>query len=357
MHRNSWIICASLVFIAAAGPAGAATVPPPAGGSWLTALATDGSGTLYACDGNTVWRLQGGAFAGVYSGVRSTAGASVDPSGFAVSAGGGQAYVATGYTSRLVEVNLSAPASARELSGARDVGGSSFMYGNYGVAIDPIYGKIFVTDSTNQDLYLLNPSGSGSLTLLKSFSGSFGGGLAFSPTGELYIPVPTAYGVPGTADNFPVDLYRFSRGWLDDVAAGRTPATDAVRYAQDLSVSGTNFVAVDGAGTAYLQAADAIYSIRQDGSLGTFLGDPSKNVFLMGDTGYRGLAYDPVSDQLYYGYRDASGQSLELGAHAAPEPATLALVGLGLAGFWARRRKGKGSTIRRCHSERSEACP
>lgn len=342
MRRDSWTIIVSLVLVAvaglSAGRADAVSVPPPVSGSWLTALSTDGSGTLFACDGNTVWRLQGGSFTSVYSGVRSTADVSVDPSGFAVNTAGTQAYVATGFTGRLVEVNLSAPSSARELSGARDAGGTSFAYGNYGVAIDPIYGKVFITDSTNQDLYLMDPSGSGSLRLLKSFSGSFGGGLAFSPTGELYVPVPTAYSVAGTADNFPIDLYRFPQSWLDDVAAGRTPTTDAVRYAQNLAVSGTSFVAVDGSGVAYLQAVDAIYSVSATGDLSTFLGDPSKNVFTMGDTGYRGLVFDPTSNQLYYGYREVTGQPLELGAHAAPEPATLGLLALGLATLLSRRR-------------------
>ena len=344
MHRDSWTIIVSLVLVAvaglSAGRADAVSVPPPVSGSWLTALSTDGSGTLFACDGNTVWRLQGGSFTSVYSGVRVTADVSVDPSGFAVNAAGTQAYVATGFTGRLVEVNLLIP-SASELSGARNAGGTSFAYGNYGVAIDPIYGKVFITDSTNQDLYLMDPSGSGSLTLLKNFSGSFGGGLAFSPTGELYVPVPTAYSVAGTADNFPIDLYRFPRSWLDDVAAGLTPttATDAVRYAQNLAVSGTSFVAIDGSGVAYLQAVDAIYSVSAAGDLSTFLGDPSKNVFTMGDTGYRGLAFDPTSNQLYYGYREATGQPLELGAQAAPEPATVLLLGMGAAIVALRRKR------------------
>jgi hypothetical protein len=345
MHRASWTIIVSLVLVAvaglSAGRADAVSVPPPVSGSWLTALSTDGSGTLFACDGNTVWRLQGGSFTSVYSGVRATADVSVDPSGFAVNATGTQAYVATGFTGRLVEVNLSTPSLARELSGARDAGGTSFAYGNYGVAIDPIYGKVFITDSTNQDLYLMDPSGSGSLRLLKSFSGSFGGGLAFSPTGELYVPVPTAYSVAGTADNFPIDLYRFPKIWLDDVAAGLTPttATDAVRYAQNLAVSGTSFVAIDGSGVAYLQAVDAIYRVSATGDLSTFLGDPSKNVFTMGDTGYRGLAFDLTSNQLYYGYREATGQPLELGAQAVPEPATVLLLGMGAAIVALRRKR------------------
>lgn len=340
LGKTALRVVAGLVVTVAlgAGRADAVSIPPPVSGSWLTALSTDGSGTLFACDGNTVWRLQGGSFTSVYSGVRSTADVSVDPSGFAVNAAGTQAYVATGFTGRLVEVNLSTP-SARELSGAHDAGGTSFAYGNYGVAVDPIYGKVFITDSTNQDLYLMDPSGSGSLSLLKSFSGSFGGGLAFSATGELYVPVPTAYSVAGTADNFPIDLYRFPRSWLDDVAAGHTPTTDAVRYAQNLAVSGTSFVAIDGSGVAYLQAADAIYSVSATGDLSTFLGDPSKNVFIMGDTGYRGLVFDPTSNQLYYGYREATGQPLELGAQAVPEPATILLLGMGAAIVALRRKR------------------
>ena len=98
------------------------TVPGPAmkTNSWSTLVATDASGGVYACDGDTIWRLDaaGGAFSAVFAGVGSAADADVDPSGFAVNAAGTTAYVATGVSGRIVAVDL-AGGSARELSGAR----------------------------------------------------------------------------------------------------------------------------------------------------------------------------------------------------------------------------------------------
>jgi hypothetical protein len=315
------------------------SVPPPRGNYQMTTLATDSSGRVYACDGDTVFRLDGSTFTSLATGlVSSVGGAWVDPSAFVVNAAGTKAYMATGSTGRLVEVNLTT-ASARELTGAT----RSWTYGNYGLAIDPIYGNIFLTDSYNQDIYRVDPSGAGSLDLVKHFTGSFGGGLAFSPTGELYVPVPTGYAAWPTNDNFPVDLYRFPRSWLDDIAAGKSPSADAVRYATGLQVSGTGFVAADATGTAYLEGADAIYCVSSTGALSTFLGDPTKNVFdpTMTGAGFLGLAFDSVTNQLYYAYRETAGEDLLLGQHMAPEPGTLALVGLGLAMALARRREAR----------------
>jgi DNA-binding beta-propeller fold protein YncE len=312
-------------------------VPPPRGDYQLSTLAADAGGTLYACDGDTVFRLQGSAFTPVVTGLVSTVGGAwVDPSSFVVNGAGTRAYMATGSTGRLVEVDLAA-GSARELTGAT----RSWVYGNYGLAIDPIYGNIFLTDSYNQDVYRVDPSGAGSLSLVKHFTSPFGGALAFSPTGELYVPVPTAYAAWPTDDNFPMDMYRFSRAWLDDIAAGRTPSTDAVLYAHGLSVSGTGFMAADALGAVYLEAADAIYRVAPDGTLTTFLGDPTKNVFdsTMTGAGFMGLAFDPASDQMYYAYRDTAGQTLTLGEHAAPEPATALMLGLGGVILAIRRRR------------------
>jgi DNA-binding beta-propeller fold protein YncE len=327
----------ALALVASPSPAAGATLPAPLGDYQFTVLATDSSGGLYACDGNTVYRRSGSTFTTLATGIASVADVIVDPSGFAVNAAGTKAYVATGNSGRLVEVDLVAH-SARELSGAR----GSWAYGNYGLAVDPIYGNIFVTDSLNQDLYRLDPAGSGSLSFVKHFTGgACGGGLAFSPTGELYVPVATGFGAWPTSDVFPLDMYRFSRSWLDALAAGQTILPDPTRYATGLAVSGTGFAAADADGVVYVEAADAIYRVGADGTISTFLGDPSKNVFdySMTSAGFMGLTYDLATDQVFYGYRDTKSDPLGLGAAPAPEPATLALLGLGAAALAARRRK------------------
>jgi DNA-binding beta-propeller fold protein YncE len=101
------------------------------------------------------------------------------------------AYITTGYSGRVVEVDLQTH-TARELSGVRSYPGYSGY--NYGVAVDPIHGKVFMSDSFTQNVYLVNPSGSGVLTLLKDFGSlaSYGGGITFAPDGRLIVPVPTS---------------------------------------------------------------------------------------------------------------------------------------------------------------------
>ncbi len=199
------------------------TLPAPLGDYQTTLLATDSSGRVYACDGDSVYRLSGSAFSTVATGIGSAVGyASVNPSGFVVNASGTQAYVATGSSGLMVGVNLTTP-SATELTGATPASG--WTYGNYGLALDPISGSIFLTDSYNQDIYLVNPAGSGSLTLVKHFTAAFGGGLAFSPTGQLYVPIPTGYSNWPTSDVFPINMYVFSRSWLER-RGGRSDARD-----------------------------------------------------------------------------------------------------------------------------------
>ncbi len=124
--------------------------------------------------------------------------------------------------------------------------------------------------------------------------------------------------------------------------AGQTPATDAVLYATGLPISGTGCVATGSDGATYVEAANAIYRIGADGTISTLLGDPSQNVFddSMIGAGFMGLAFDPTTDELYYGYRDSDTDPLMLGEIMVPEPATLALVGLGAAVLF-RRKKGR----------------
>jgi DNA-binding beta-propeller fold protein YncE len=338
---RTWIVglVAGLACVAAAAARGqqvpgSISVPPPPGIYQYTALATDAQGALYACDGDAVWRLQGSTFTQAYSGIAAVADAWVDPSGFAVNAAGTLAYVATGYSGRIVEIDL-ADHTARELDGAR----GAWVYGNYGVAVDPVAGTVFLTDSLNQDLYRVNPAGSGSLSLLKHFNGEYGGGIAFTPTGELIVPVAVGRAAYPTDDNFPIDLYRFPRSYLDAVAGGQTPAGDPVPYAQGLQVSGTGFVAADEWGAVYIEGLDAIYKVDAQGNLTTFYGDPSLNVFdkNMAGIGLMGLAYDAVGERLLFAYRATDSEDWKL-YEATPEPMTLGLVAAGLAGLWVRRR-------------------
>jgi hypothetical protein len=328
------LVCAAAASAGMQQVPGSISVPPPPGPYQYTALATDGQGVLYACDGDAVWRFQGSTFSQIYSGISAVADVWVDPSGFAVNAAGTLAYVATGYSGRIVEIDLAGHA-ARELDGAR----GSWVYGNYGVAVDPVAGTVFLTDSLNQDLYRVDPAGSGSLSLVKHFDGAFGGGIAFTPTGELIAPVATGYAAYPTDDNFPIDLYRFSRSYLDAVAAGQAPAGDAVRYAQGLQVSGTGFVAADDDGAAYIEGLDAVYKVDSQGNLSTLCGNPALNVFDkdMAGIGLMGLAYDAVGDRLLLAYRATGTEDWKL-FDAVPEPMTLGLVAAGLAGLWVRRR-------------------
>jgi hypothetical protein len=310
-------------------------VPAPPSLWQYTPLAVDGAGKVYAFADDTLYSLSGGAFLPVVSDIRQLAWGGddivIDPSGFAVNAAGTLAYVATGYSGHLLEIDLTAK-TARELTGAA-------LTSNYGVAVDPIYGKVFLTDSYTQDLYLVDTAGSGSLALMKQFAGAkFGSGIAFSPAGELVVPVATAVAKWPTDDHYPVDLYRFSKAWLDEAAAGKTPTTEPVLFGTGLQVSGTGFVAVDSAGEAYLQAADAIYSVDALGGLGVVCGDPSINVFDwdMAGRGFMGLAYAPAENQLLFAYRGSTGEDWQL--YGTPEPATLALVAMGVVAIAARRR-------------------
>jgi DNA-binding beta-propeller fold protein YncE len=345
MWRHAVLGLSILTFIAVPASAGI-DVPEPVNGVYSsTLLATDSGGRVFCFDGDTVYGLSGGAFSPIVSGIGATAGAWVDPSGFAVNAAATMAYVATGFSGRIVEVDLVAQTS-RELSGAR-IGG----FGNYGVAVDPIYGKVFVTDSTAQNLYTVDPSGSGLLAQLKDFSalgGVFGGGITFAPGGRLIVPVATAFSQGTTDDNFPLDLYSFSRSFLDSVAAGQIPAEDPQRDASGVIVSGSGGAAADSYGDTFILAADAIYKVDSQGTRSVFVGDPSVNVFDFSSAGvgYMGLAYDAVHNEVLFAHRDTLSPPWQLEALPAPEPATLALVAagaaVGLAPSFSRGRHGRG---------------
>jgi prepilin-type N-terminal cleavage/methylation domain-containing protein/prepilin-type processing-associated H-X9-DG protein len=302
-------LCA-LALALAAHPARAAvsqdlgvTVPDPSPWARATLLATDAAGNVYACDGEKVYRLVGSTFQAVYSGVDVVADTFVDPSGFAVTPDGSRAYVATGLAGRLVEVNLAA-GTARELSGARLRQGFS---GNYGVAIDPLYATPLVTDAWGQNLYAVGTAGSGTLTLVDTFSGTgkAGGGMAFAPDGTLIVPVPTSKSAFPTADAFAVTLYRHTPDWLAGLAAGSPAVNTAQAYAADLTVSGTLAVAADDRGHAYMVAEDGIYHASPAGAVNVLDGDTSRNIWssLFEGDQFMAAAYDPAAHRLLYSRR------------------------------------------------------
>jgi DNA-binding beta-propeller fold protein YncE len=344
MRATQWMAMALGVWLAASAGATAeaqslgGSLPSPAVGSYSTVLAADSLGGIYACDGNSLYKYSGSAFAPLYTGIVAAGGAAFDPSALAVSADGSAAYVASGFTGKVVKIDLAgATPLATGLSNAGLTSGS-----NFGLAVDPIYGQLFITDSWTQSLYLLDPTGAASPKLLDSFGGTgwAGGGIAFTPTGELFVPVPTSYSAWPTDDEFTVDLYRFSRSWLDDVAGGTATAGAGQLYATGIVVSGSGSVAADAKWYIYLTGADATYGINTAGSLMIVAGDPSLNAWDMWGCGFMGLAYDAKEDRLVTGYAASSGDAFGLTAEdPAPEPATLGLVALGLVALAARRRK------------------
>lgn len=314
-------------------------LPPPALGSYFTDVSADGVGGIWACDGDALYKAESGTFGEVYSGIAAAGGGlAFDPAGLALTSDGTRAYVASGFSNQLVEIDMSGPTpSARHLPDA-SIPGSS----NFGVAVDPVYGQVFLTDGTTHELYLVDAAGTGSLTLLEDFGGTaaVGGGLAFSPSGELYVPVATTMSNWPDDDEFTVDLYRFSRTWLDDLAAGTVNTGAGQLLVSDFVTSGSSDVAVDSAGITYLVGSDAIYAIDEAGNRMIAAGDPSLNAWDMWGYGFMGLAYDAAEDRVITGYAASSGQQYEAtGVTPMPEPGTLALVAAGLGLGLVRKRK------------------
>ena len=344
MRATQWMAMAMAVgaWLAVSGGATAGvqslggSLPNPAAGSYTTLLAADLLGGIYACDGDWLYKYSGSAFTPLYTGIVAAGGVAFDPSALAVSADGSAAYVASGNTGKVVRIDLAgATPTAVGLANAGLTSGS-----NYGLAVDPIYGQLFITDSWTQALYVLDPAGTGPVTLLDDFGGTgvLGSGIGFSPDGRLVVPVGKEYATKDD-DTFPVDLYRFSRAWLDDLSAGVVTTDAGDLYASDLLVSGSGTVGVDSTGNAYLAASDAIYWVSANGSLGVLVGDTTPHVWWMFDYGFMGLAYDAKEDRLVTGYAASFGDAFGLTAvDPVPEPATLGLVVVGLAGLLARRR-------------------
>jgi len=337
-----------LMLCAAAATAGAAMndlgIPVPEPGLWhFTALASDAAGTVYAFEGDTLYRLQGGGFqpliAGLEAAVWPGQNMTIDPSGFAVTPSGRTAYVATGMTGRLVEVNIDTGSAqfgaARELTGAAMTSGS-----NYGVAVDPLTDTVYLTDSYAADVYAVDTAGAGALTLVRAFAGGlFGSGIGFSPTGDLVVPVATGYAAWPTDDTYPVDVWRFGRDVLDTLPAGPVPADPGDEFASGLAVSGSGFTAVDADGNTYLQAADGIYCVGPTGAPSVLVGDTSANAFDLVGVGYMGLAYDAAGDRLLFAHRTDDAQPWSLHEYALPEPVTLALLAAGAGGLLLARRR------------------
>ncbi len=345
MMKKIAVMLAAVLAAATSGAAGMQSlgiaVPEPA--AWrFTALAVDGSGTVFAVEGDTLYRLEGGAFQPFVTSIETKAfggeEVTIDPSGFAVDASGSVAYLATGGSGRLVEIDIDPGSggfgSARELTGAA-------MQSNYGLAVDPIHGHVFLTDSYSAGLYGVDPAGAGTMTLLKSFAGGmFGGGIGFAPDGRLIVPVAKSFSNwQDGEDDYAVDMWRFGTEFLDEVAAGDPPADPGDAYAQMLQVSGHGFVAVDADGAAYLQGADGIYRVDASGNLSVLAGDTSQNVFTLVGVGFMGLAYDAPANRLLFAYREADVVPFELYEYVIPEPATLGLLAFGVACLRVRRRR------------------
>jgi DNA-binding beta-propeller fold protein YncE len=339
-----------MILAAAAGAAAAAgmtdlgvAVPEP--GPWrFTALAADASGGVYAFEGDTLYRLEGGGFqpavANVAAQVWPGQDMTIDPSGFAVTPSGTAAYVATGMSGRLVEIDIDTASpqfgAARELTGAAMPSGS-----NYGVAVDPVAGGVYLTDSYSADLWAVDTAGAGSLTQVRSFPGGlYGSGIGFSPAGDLIVPVAKGYAAWPTDDGYPVDLWRFGRDVFEGLAGGSVPPDAGDCFAAALTVSGSGFTAVDADGNTYLQAADGIYRVDPSGGLSVLVGDTSLNAFDLVGVGFMGLAFDASANRLLFAQRTAADVPWMLHEVVLPEPATLGLVGAGLVLALARRRRG-----------------
>ena len=313
MLRQAAVVTVALAVLA--GPAVGleqcigTSVPKPDNPYRFSALATDASGRLYLCDDDTVYRFDVAtrAFVTVVSGISSSTGVEIDPSTLAVTPDGTMAYVAAGYSGCVVEVDLVGGTS-------RDLPGAIAPVSNIGIATDPVHGMVFVTDSYTQQLDRVETAGDGSLVYLDNFgdTAAFGGGIAFTPGGELIVPVPVGYAAWPADDNFPVDLYRFSRAWLDDLADGTVTEDAGQLYASGVSVSGSNAMAADKRGNAYLWAVDAIYAVDSAGQTTALVGAPGLNAFDMIGYGYMAIAYDAVQDRLLYAYTDSPAEDYVL---------------------------------------------
>jgi len=344
MAQRIGLAIALVAVLAASAAAADIRVPDTAGLYNSTLLAADAGGHLYCFDGDVIYKLNGTSFAPILSDLTTTAGAVVDPSAFTVNAAGTLAYFATGMSGHVVEANL-ANGTSRELSGVRE--SILDIWGNYGLAVDPVTGKLFMTNCgpVNRGLYLVDPTGDGLLTKLKDFYtlAVTGSGLTFTPDGKLIAPIVKTYANYPTDDNFPADIYAFSHSFVDGAATGVVPPDTSQIIASNITVTGTGGVAADKHGNVYLVALDGIYKVDPSGAVSVVEGDPSLiNVFDpdVSGTGYMGLAYDQVTDQVFYAYRATTDDNWLLGSfNAAPEPATLALLAGGAALAWLRRRK------------------
>ena len=112
MRATQWMAMAVGVWLAVSAGATAGvqslggSLPNPAAGSYSTVLAADLLGGIYACDGNSLYKYSGSAFTPLYTGIVAAGGVAFDPSALAVSADGSAAYVASGYSGKVVRIDL-----------------------------------------------------------------------------------------------------------------------------------------------------------------------------------------------------------------------------------------------------------
>ena len=316
-------------------------IPDPSYVYGTTLLAMSPDGQLYSCNGDKIsrWIPAENRFDDIVTGIESAVGGSVEPSGFAMLTSN-VGVVLSGWSDVIALANLN--------TGVVTTLGSVSLSGNFGAATDPVWGRVFITDSAGK-VYMLDTVGGGSASLFYEPAGAlFGSGIAFDATGNLFVPVATGFSAFPTDDSFPVDLVRISADYISEFVTGGTPnPADIQVLVSGISVSGSASVAVDGSGHVYLGAADAIYRINiAGGAMATQEGDPTQNVFstdfATAGESHAGMVYDPVGNRLLYGLGTGYPASdLVLMESVIPEPTTIAFLGFGLLGVLTTKRRSK----------------
>ncbi|MDK1031186.1 MAG: PEP-CTERM sorting domain-containing protein [Planctomycetia bacterium] len=315
-------------------------IPDPTYVYGTTLLAMSPDGQLYSCNGDTIsrWIPAENRFEDVVTGIESAVGGSVEPSGFAMLTSN-VGVVLSGWSDVIALANLN--------TGVVTTLGSVSLSGNFGAATDPVWGRVFITDSAGK-VYMLDTVAGGSAALFYEPSAAlFGSGLAFDESGNLFLPVATGFSAWPTDDLFPIDLVKIPANYVTDFVTGGVPDPNDIEVlVSGAMVSGSASVAVDEWGAVYIEGLHGIYRIdTASGEVTVFEGEPSEhNVFSSPYTGpaYGGMAYDSANNRLLYGLGTGYPPSgLLLTESVIPEPTTIAFLGFGLLGVLATKRRSK----------------